>query len=137
MAKEGLFLSPVFNEHLTLELKRGTIKKLAIEVCHEAGEEIEPVVIGEGVVSLDQLSKTQPSFHRIYKTVIHSTMSQQTEATLDIRVQIQPVAEIALGEPSELDSSMGESQVEDIMSRVNQAARHRKNQVLFDSSDED
>ena len=86
---------PIFNEHLSLEVRKGAIKKLAVEVYHEVGEDTEAVLIGEGTVSIDPLAKTQNNFSKLYKAVIHSTMSQQAEATLDIKIQLQPSPEVA------------------------------------------
>ena len=69
------------------------------------------------MLSIDPLTKTQDNFNKLYKAVIHSTMSQQTEATLDVKIQIQPSPDIAR-EFSDFDSSIGDSRIEEVMSRV-------------------
>jgi hypothetical protein len=43
---------PVFNEHINLEISPSELKKLRVEVYHQISEDVEPILIGEGTISI-------------------------------------------------------------------------------------
>lgn len=81
---------------------------------HEISEDTDVILIGEGVVSISEVTNSHEiPFSKVFRVVLSSLMSNRMQAALDVKIELTHSRQEQQDKSySEMDESIGDSRVE-------------------------